>query len=506
MEVENYTSATSTSNIYRVEEQIIEELQESNYSVCNNKPHIISALGAIDKPDGGIRLIHDASRPVGASLNDLASVEDSEFQSFKDVLDILQPFNYCAKVDLQGAYRTCGIRNCDRELTGLKWKFMDSSQYVYLQDNRLPFGARKSVYHFNNITQAIKRMMHRRGFNCVVFIDDFLCVESDFRTCLAAYNTLLKLLRSLGFKIQYKKLCDPTQTIVYLGIQIDTRTGTLSLDRNKTQRLIEVLQTTLKRSRLSKTQLQSLAGKLMWASTVTPWGKTHTCQIFRYISVLKKPSHKLKTHKLLATVKWWLDCLNTGSHTRLIWDDRPMINICTDSSRPAGGAFCEDGDWVYKHWHVDAPHLANVHINFKELYMGLYAVARWAPKYPNHRLCLFMDNTASTHIINNGSSHCMLAIKCLRSLSLIASRYNVAIEAFYIPGIHNDLADSISRFSADGQIARFISLLHGGQWPIPVNNGYWINNHMSRRAEMCISSQISKWIAVHRNWSERKPP
>ena len=125
--------------------------------------------------------------------------------------------------------------------------------------------------------------------------------------------------------------------------------------------------------------------------------------------------------------------------------------------------------------------------------MGLYAVARWAPKYPNHRLCLFMDNTASTHIINNGSSRSMLAIKCLRSLSLIASKYNVAIEAFYIPGIFNDLADSISRFSERGQIARFISLLHQGQWPIPVNSCYRINNHMSHKAQMCISLQIHKW-------------
>lgn len=503
VEVNNYASATSAPNVYKVEEQIIAELNEGNYVICDHKPHIVSALGAIDKPDGGIRLIHDASRPVGASLNDLATPEDSTFQSFKDVLALLQPNCYCAKVDLKAAYRSCGIRKCDRELTGLKWRFTGTNQHVFMQDHRFCFGARKTVFHFNNITQAVRRMMERRGFNIVVFIDDFLCIEKDFATCLASYNTLIQLLRSLGFSINWQKVADPTQCVVFLGIQINTHAGTLSLNEDKTERLIDSLNSTLKRSRLSKTQLQSIAGKLMWASVVTPWGKTHTCEIFRHLSILKKPSHKLRTIKLHATLIWWINCLRTGNHTRLIWDDRPIINICTDSSRPAGGAFCEDGDWVYKHWCVDAPHIANVHINFKELYMGLYAVARWAPKYPNHRLFLFMDNTASTHIINNGSSRCMLAIKCLRSLSLIASTFNVSIHAFYIPGVFNNIADSISRFYSKGQIARFISLLHEGQWPMPSDGGYWINNHMSQQAKLCISLQISKWVALQTNWTQR---
>ena len=42
-------------------------------------------------------------------------------------------------------------------------------------------------------------------------------------------------------------------------------------------------------------------------------------------------------------------------------------------------------------------------------------------------------------------------------MSLLAIKYNVSAEAFYIPGNFNYLADSISRF---GQIARFMSLVY----------------------------------------------
>jgi hypothetical protein len=190
------------------------------------KPHIISALGAIEKSDGGIRLIHDASRPEGFSLNDLASPEECKYQSIKDAISLITPYGFCAKIDLKSAYRSCGIREIDSDLTGLKWKFIGTNNFVYFKDNRFPFGARKSIFHFNHISQAIRRMMKKKGFDIVVYIDDFFIAEKDFATCLLVYNTLFKLLRSLGFSINYKKIIDPTQSLVFLGIHIDTRIGT----------------------------------------------------------------------------------------------------------------------------------------------------------------------------------------------------------------------------------------------------------------------------------------
>jgi hypothetical protein len=502
VEVDNYTSATCFKNIGKVEAQIREELAEGNYSIVHDKPLITSALGAIPKADSGIRLIHDASRPEGGSLNDLASRETCKFQSFKDVLDIITPNGYCATVDLKSAYRSCGIRESDKVLTGLKWKFTGTDYCIYMQDNRLPFGSRKSVYHFHRITQSIKRMMQKRGFNIVVFMDDFLLAERDFKTCLASYNTLISLLRSLGFSINWKKVVDPTQALVYLGIHLDTYNGVLSLDLEKRATLLALLQRTMYTKRLSKTQLQSLAGKLAWASIVTPWGKTHTCIFFKCLSLLNKPSHKVPTERLHSGIQWWIECLSGGNNNRLIWDNRRLICMSCDASEPNGGGFCyENGDWVFKNWRVDVPHLAKAHINIKELYMGCEAIARWAPVFPNSRMCLFMDSLVSTFMINKGRSHNIQAVKCLQWLSLVSMKYNVAKEAFFIPGEMNEIADSISRFHMNGQIARFMSLIYMGQWPAPQHNGYWLRNHMSKNAELCICSQISKWKALYMNWT-----
>ena len=65
-ECDNYISATDPSVKCIVEKQIREEIDNGNYVVCNDRPTIVSALGAIPKPNGkDIRLIHDCSRPIG---------------------------------------------------------------------------------------------------------------------------------------------------------------------------------------------------------------------------------------------------------------------------------------------------------------------------------------------------------------------------------------------------------------------------------------------------------
>jgi hypothetical protein len=501
VEVANYKSATSPSVISRVEAQIKAELAEGNYIATSEKPIIISALGAIPKSDGGIRLIHDASRPEGHSLNDLASQEECKLQSFKDALDIINPGCYCAKIDLKNAYRSCGIREADTILTGLKWKFIGTDKYVYFKDCRMPFGARRAVYNFHKISQAIKRMMTLRGYNIVVFYDDFFLAEKDFQTCLKSYNTLIKLLRSLGFSINWKKAVDPTQCIVFLGIQIDTVAGTLTLDDGKVTALKSLLIVTLKKKRLTKNQLQSIAGKLSWASVVVPWGKTHTCSFYRSLSYLNKSSHKIVTSKLHSDITFWIKYLGSGSNTRLIWDNRPVLCMFTDSSGPCGGAFCTNGDWLFRSWNVDNPRIARAHINIKELQMGCEAVSRWAPIYPNSRFLVFMDNVAATCIMNKGSSRNQLAIDCMRSLSITAIKYNISVEAFFIPGSTNDIADSISRFHLNGQIQRFMSLLTVGSWPMPTR--YYLRDHMSLSAERFLNLQIRKWQALHRDWTVR---
>ena len=199
-------------------------------------------------------------------------------------------------------------------------------------DTRLPFGARQSPCIFHRLTQAVRRMLEKRNIQLVVFLDDFLIVAKDFNECIHGYNMLISLLRELGFSISWKKVCDPTTKLTFLGVCIDTVAGTLSLEQTQVDDICDQIKLFCACRRASRRQLESLAGKLVWASHVIPWSRLHLRTLFDLISTLKRASHKCKLDSVRNDLQWWLKGLVIGNNTHLIWDTRPVTHVYTDSS------------------------------------------------------------------------------------------------------------------------------------------------------------------------------
>ena len=166
--VPNGRSVTTAAVYPLVTQQILNELANGNYIQCDTPPKIVSALSAIPKPDGNIRLIHDMSRPDGLSVNSYASKDPCKYQTIADALALIQPSWFMAVLDLKSAYRSVHIRDSEHCLTGLSWKFPGDSTPTFMLDSRLPFGSRKSPAIFNRLTQAVARIMRCKGDNIMV--------------------------------------------------------------------------------------------------------------------------------------------------------------------------------------------------------------------------------------------------------------------------------------------------------------------------------------------------
>lgn len=489
----------------KVESKLIEEIKEGNYKIASTKPTIISPLNAVLKSDGSVRLIQDCSQPETRSLNDYASKGPCKYQTVQDALSVIQPGWYMAKVDLKAAFRSVNIRDNQHHLTGIKWRFRGSDTYTYMSDTKLPQGARLSPSIFNILSASIRRMMLRRGFATFSMLDDFLVVGRTFDECKRALNALIALLRSLGFRINWTKVVDPTTKLVFLGIEIDTVAGVLCLDPVKNEKFCDLLRITLCKKRLSYKQLEKLCGKLNWAAQVVPWGQTHTGPLYQALRKLKQTHHKALVASFRETLIWWYQCLNQHNNQRLIWDLRPIVSCSSDSSQQAGGAFCQ-GDWIYCNWHNDAPAIASQHINIKELAMIYIAVSHWAPNYPGHKFIVQSDNWASVCMVNKGSSRHPTALKLLRNMATVAMKYNISVVATFLPGQLNILSDSISRFHEKGQIARFIDSLrdwceHVAYISCPLY--YCLHYHMSKHSLRHLSLQIMEWIRLYTTWIRR---
>ena len=95
----------SGSPLYeKATKQILKEIENDIYVICDTPPEIISPMAAIPKPDGDVRFIHDCSRPSGKLVNDYCSSEwKQKFSRVDDAASLMTEGCFFAKVDLKSA-------------------------------------------------------------------------------------------------------------------------------------------------------------------------------------------------------------------------------------------------------------------------------------------------------------------------------------------------------------------------------------------------------------------
>ena len=447
-EMDNYSSSTKPDARDKVEQTLQEEIGEGNYVITPNRPTIVSALSAVPKAGSQeLRLIHDCSMPAGRGVNSyVPSLDKFHFQTIDDAVKLVDTEYYLAKIDLRHAYRSVPIHPSNYPATGLKWTFSGDNSPTYLYDTRLCFGGRRSPGIFHRLTQSVKRMMHRKGFQgVVVYLDDFLIVSPSQEECELAFTTLRELLLDLGFQISPSKVVPPCQQLTFLGIVFDTRAMELCLPQSKLDETRVLINTFLARKRASKRQLQQLAGKLNWACRVVHGGRTFLRRILDSWNSLRSASAKFRfTPEFRKDLFWWQCFLAVFNGKRLLHSKVPIADVETDASQDAVGSYFR-GDWEYSFLPADAPLVAPLHINIKEAFAIYLAVRRWGPQWANHHVIIHCDNQAAVAMINKGTTANPIVMSWLRHPFWLSAIHNFRLTAVYVPGIDNIRADRISR-------------------------------------------------------------
>ena len=142
--------------------------------------------------------------PHGRAVNDYSTEEwHLKFARVDDAAALVTEGCFMAKVDISSAYRHVPISRHSQRVTRLKWQF--GTKTVFLKDTKLCFGARLAPGVFYRLSQAVKRMLKRKGLSAtVVYLDDFFIKANTFQECLEALNMVINLLGKLGFHINWK--------------------------------------------------------------------------------------------------------------------------------------------------------------------------------------------------------------------------------------------------------------------------------------------------------------
>ena len=478
-----------------VENELKKQLRCGNYIQCDVTPTIISPLGAILKEGKDeVRLIHDCSRPVGDSVNDYALPSSVQYERLETAYSLASPSRYLCKVDLKSAYRSVAIHPADYCLTGLQFRFSGDDFVTTLCDIRLPFGCSKGPMIFTRISQAVKRMMCRRGYtNIVVYLDDFLCVEESYEKCCETQQVLISLLIKLGFQISWSKVVGPAQSVEFLGVVISTIDCTVSLSNDKVCKLYEKLQCFQHKNRATKRQLQSLAGSLNWACQAIRGGRFFLRRILDSINRLKCAMHKCKlSAEFKKDLNWWLKFLQTFNGS-LYYRDACKLVVHTDACQEGAGMF-SNGAWRYINWSQDVPKSKNLHINYKEVLAIVLSVIHFAEVWQDCDITIVTDSMVAKAIVNKGRCKSSYIMGWLRRMFWTMVNHNIRVRAIHIPGCLNQIPDAISRLHENGQVLRLNSLLR--QWHHGIHSLSFYElcrSSMSDSAFQVVRPQLIKW-------------
>ena len=252
----NYSSILDPVSKGKMDKIIRNELIENVVSIVDYEPHCVHALGAVPKPNGGIRPITDCSRPTGISVNNYCCSLFKEFsyKSVDNVVEILKWGMYMSVVDIKSAYRAVPIRQEHRKYMGFEWE-LDGVKKL-LVDNRLCFGLRLGPQYFQHISNFIHDiLLNVYKIETVNYLDDFITISRSYESCLRAQSCMLKVLRDLGFYVAYDKVSPPSTCTTFLGIEIDSICMELRLPENKIQKLNDHLDAAISANRVSKVEV-----------------------------------------------------------------------------------------------------------------------------------------------------------------------------------------------------------------------------------------------------------
>jgi hypothetical protein len=201
----------------------------------------VNRFGVIPKgrTPGKWRLITDLSFPDGFSVNDgidpdLCSFTYTSVDRVARAAHRLGPGALVAKADIKAAYRLIPVHPADRLLLGMQW------EGEYFVDAMLPFGLHSAPITFTAVADALEWCARQRGVVGIDhYLDDFIIVASPELPTIRAYVAAFEAeCETLGVTLAPENE-GPCTKLVFLGIEMDTVRGLLTLPAEKLSRQVE---------------------------------------------------------------------------------------------------------------------------------------------------------------------------------------------------------------------------------------------------------------------------
>ena len=411
--------------------------------------HISPMMTRPKKDSTRRRVILDLSWPHGSALNDGISRAEYLGRPFSfhlptvDFMAIrlreLGPNAYMYKTDLSRGYRQLRIDPSD-------WPFLGMSHKgKFYFDPCPPFGMRSSSLMMQRTTEAVSDFHREAGYVSAPYIDDFGGAEKEQQTAGEALAALQNILRDLGLQEASHKICPPSQVLVWLGIEFDSRDMTMKIPPQKLDEIVKLVQTWGDKTVTTRKELQSLLGSLNFVGSVSHPARIYTNRLLEFLrSMTSEGPHRL-TQDARDDLRFFTQLIGRFNGVALIEkQDIPIAETLElDSCLTGCGGL--SGTQYYKRPFPQSIIEAGHHISRLELLNIVVAVRVWAPRWRGRKIRIYCDNMAACVVLQTGRSRDPFMAACARAVFVEAAAGDIELLICHRPGTLMERADALSR-------------------------------------------------------------
>ena len=244
--------------------------------------------------------------------------------------------------------------------------------------------------------------LRSQGFRLVIYLDDFLLLNSCKREAEREFLAATEHLEKCGFVINIEKsIGTPHQVIEFLGLIVDSRNLSLSLRTEKVDEIIRLCQNLFSKSSAPLREIAKVLGLFAWAIKAVPFAQSHYRDLQRlYIEGCVRFENNLNSLVLLDSdskinLSWWVAKLIKCNGKPMLAVD-PDLTIYSDASNSGWGGVLNGvstrGPWT------EADRLR--HINELELLAALYSLKAFTSQLEGISIRLMMDNSTAVCYVN----------------------------------------------------------------------------------------------------------
>ncbi len=346
----------------------------------------------VPKRDGGLRPILDL-RPINRALCE----RPFRMLTLKQILAQIRPGDWFASVDLKDAYFHIQIAPHHRRF--LRFAF-ENAAYQY---SVLPFGLALALRTFSKCVDAALSPLRASGMRILNYLDDWLILAQSRDTLLSHIDSLLIHLESLGLCVNRRKsILAPSQSIMYLGVCMDSLEMRARLSRERVAAILSYLRHFREGSSVHLKEFQRLLGLMASASAVCHLGLLHMRPLQLWLKTRVPWTAWTSGRLSIAVTRGCIEALAPWRNPNFFSRGVPLglvtsrVVVTTDASTLGWGAVCEgmpaSGQWSEPQirWHINRLELEAVFLALKEFQTQL----------ERQHVLIRTDNTSVVSYIN----------------------------------------------------------------------------------------------------------